>query len=125
MSDKPPPAPTHRLRSALDRVLVHDIKNMGFRLQMLLSNIDEHYDDPEFKRSVQELLQSTVERLDGMVERFSAHEDALLIKVALDLNGVIPFTCFNRHSPSASLRSTNADEMRFVPSPSANRQRPR
>jgi signal transduction histidine kinase len=89
MSDKPPGSPPQHLRSALDRVLVHDIKNMGFRLQMLLSNIDEHYDDPQFKRSVQELLQSTVERLDGMVERFSAHEDALLIKVALDLNGVI------------------------------------
>jgi signal transduction histidine kinase len=89
MSDKPPPGPSHQLRSALDRVLVHDIKNMGFRLQMLLSNVDEHYGDPEFKRSVQELLRTTVERLDGMVERFSAHEDALLIKVALDLNGVI------------------------------------
>jgi signal transduction histidine kinase len=88
MSDKPPGSPQH-IRSALDRVLVHDIKNMGFRLQMLLSNIDEHYDDPEFKRSVQELLRTTVERLDGMVERFSAHEDALLIKVALDLNSVI------------------------------------
>ena len=88
MSDKPKESP-QRLRSALDRVLIHDIRNMGFRLQMLLSNIDEHYDDPQFKRSVQELLQSTVERLDGMVERFSAHEDALLIKVALDLNGVI------------------------------------
>src|SRR5713226_2153476 len=88
MSDKPKESP-QRLRSALDRVLVHDIKNMGFRLQMLLSNIDEHYEDPEFKRSVQELLRTTVERLDGMVERFSAHEDALLIKVALDLNAVI------------------------------------
>jgi signal transduction histidine kinase len=87
MSGKPPES--HLLRSALDRVLVHDIKNMGFRLQMLLRNIDQHYDDPEFKRSVQELLQSTVERLDGMVDRFSAHEDGLLIKVALDLNGVI------------------------------------
>ena len=62
---------------------------MGFRLQMLLGNIDEHYDDPQFKKSVEELLRTTVERLDGMVERFSAHEDALLIKVALDLNGII------------------------------------
>jgi signal transduction histidine kinase len=88
MSDKPPESP-HHLRSALDRVLVHDIKNMGFRLQMLLSNIDEHYGDPQFKRSVEELLRTTVERLDSMVERFAAHEDALLIKVALDLNGVI------------------------------------
>ena len=54
MSDKPPQGPSHQLRSALDRVLVHDIKNMGFRLQMLLSNVDEHYGDPEFKRAVQE-----------------------------------------------------------------------
>ena len=88
MSDKKPESP-QRLRSALDRVLVHDIKNMGFRLQMLLSNIDEHYDDPQFKKSVEELLRTTVERLDGMVERFTAHEDALLIKVALDLNALL------------------------------------
>jgi len=88
MSDKKPESP-QRLRSALDRVLVHDIKNMGFRLQMLLSNIDEHYDDPQFKKSVEELLRTTVDRLDGMVDRFAAHEDALLIKVALDLNDML------------------------------------
>lgn len=88
MSDKPPRS-SHQLRSALDRVLVHDIKNMGFRLQLLLSNLDEHYADPEFKSSVEQLLRSTVERLDSMVERVSAHEESLLIKVALDLNGVI------------------------------------
>ena len=89
MSDKPTESP-QRLRSALDRVLVHDIKNMGFRLQMLLSNLDEHYDDPEFKRSVQELL-----RIDGRAA--GRHRRALrrrtrtrvLIKVALDLNGVL------------------------------------
>jgi hypothetical protein len=83
------PRSSSRLRSTLDRVLVHDIKNMGFRLQLLLSNLEEHYGDPEFKRSVQELLSSTVERLDGIVGRFSAHEDAVLIKVSLDLNGVL------------------------------------
>jgi len=53
MNEKPT-RPSRRLRSTLDRVLVHDIKNMGFRLQMLLSNVDEHYGDPEFKRSVQD-----------------------------------------------------------------------
>jgi signal transduction histidine kinase len=61
---------------------------MGFRLQMLLSNLEEHYGDPEFKRSVQELLASTIERLDGIVGRWSAEEE-LLIKVSLDLNGII------------------------------------
>jgi signal transduction histidine kinase len=78
-----------RLRSTLDRVLIHDIKNMGFRLQLLRSNLDTHYGDPDFKRSVQELLSSTIERLDGIVGRWSAEEDAVLIKVALDLNDLI------------------------------------
>ena len=46
------PRSSRRLRDAIDRVLIHDIKNMGFRLQMLRSNLDEHYGEPEFKRSV-------------------------------------------------------------------------
>ena len=88
MTDKPN-RPSRRLRSTLDRVLVHDIKNMGFRLQLLLSNLEEHYEDPEFKRSVRELLASTIQRLDGIVGRYSSHPDAVLIKVALDLNSVL------------------------------------
>jgi signal transduction histidine kinase len=78
-----------KLRSTLDRVLVHDIKNMGFRLQLLRSNLEEHYGDPDFKRSLQELLSSTIERLDGIVGRWSTHPNAVLIKVALDLNGLL------------------------------------
>src|SRR6185503_15181834 len=88
MNEKPT-RPSRRLRSTLDRVLVHDIKNMGFRLQLLLSNLDENYEDPDFRRSVRELLASTVQRLDGIVNRYSAHPDAVLIKVALDLNSVV------------------------------------
>jgi len=81
--------PSRRLRSTLDRVLVHDIKNMGFRLQLLLSNLKEHYEDPEFKRSVEELLRSTVDRIDGIVDRFSTGDEPILIKVPVDLNGVV------------------------------------
>ena len=62
---------------------------MGFRLQLLLSNLEENYGDPEFKRSVEELLRSTVDRIDGIVERFSAHDEPVLIKVLVDLNGII------------------------------------
>jgi signal transduction histidine kinase len=77
------------LRSTLDRVLVHDIKNMGFRLQLLRSNLETHYGDPEFKRMVQELLSSTIERLDSIVGRWTAEEDQFLIKVAIDLNAIV------------------------------------
>jgi signal transduction histidine kinase len=89
MNEEKVSRPSRRLRSTLDRVLVHDIKNMGFRLQLLLKNMEQHYDDPEFKRSVQELLSSTVRRIDQIVGRFSAHEEPVLIKVALDLNGIV------------------------------------
>ncbi|MEP6801027.1 MAG: ATP-binding protein [Acidobacteriota bacterium] len=77
------------MRSTLDRVLIHDIKNMGFRLELLLSNLEAHYEDPEFKQAVADLLRSTVDRLDGIVGRFSAHEESVLMKVGLDLNGVL------------------------------------
>jgi len=62
---------------------------MGFRLQLLRSNLETHYGDPEFKRMVQELLSSTIDRLDSIVGRWSADESGLLIKVALDLNAII------------------------------------
>lgn len=78
-----------RLRSTLDRVLVHDVKNMSFRLRLLLSNLDEHWDDPEFRATVRGLLASTVERLEEIAGRFVAHEDAVLIKVALEVNDLV------------------------------------
>ncbi|HEY4228991.1 MAG TPA: ATP-binding protein [Thermoanaerobaculia bacterium] len=78
-----------RLRGTFDRVLVHDIKNMSFRLRLLLSNLDEHWDDPEFRRTVRELLASSVERLEDIIGRFVAHENALIIKVELDVNGLV------------------------------------
>ena len=87
-----PPRPSRslsRLRSTLDRVLVHDVKNMSFRLRLLLSNLDEHWDDPDFRKTVQDLLAATVERLEGIAGRFVEHEDAVLIKVALDLNDLL------------------------------------
>jgi signal transduction histidine kinase len=87
MSERP--RPSARLRSTFDRVLVHDVKNVSFRLRLLLSNLDEHWDDPDFQRTVKELLAATVERLEGVVERLAAEQDAVLIKVALDVNGLL------------------------------------
>jgi signal transduction histidine kinase len=83
------PRSSRKLRDTIDRVLIHDIKNMGFRLEMLRSNLDEHYGEPEFKRSVQELLAATAEKLDRIVGHWSEPEDAVLIKVSLDVNGLV------------------------------------
>ncbi|MGE5347557.1 MAG: ATP-binding protein [Acidithiobacillales bacterium] len=76
------------LRTAADSVLLHDMRNVGQRLNLLLSNLDEHYGDPEFKRSVAALLRSTVEKLDAMATQWAARR-GVLIKVPLDLNSLL------------------------------------
>jgi len=78
-----------RLRSTMDSVLIHDMKNMGQRLQLVLSNLDEHYGDPEFKRSVTELLRNTVEKLDAMATQWAGRRGGVLIKVPLDVNALL------------------------------------
>ncbi len=80
---------SHGLRMTLDRVLLHDIRNMSFRLRMLLDNLEENYADPDFKRSVRDLLAATVARLESIAGRFQAHEDAVLVKISLDANEIL------------------------------------
>ena len=85
-----PPRRSHRrIRSTINSVFLHDMKNLEFRLNLLRSNLEEHYGDPDFKRSVVDLLQSTLEKVDSVVGRWSAHKESVLIKVALDLNDVL------------------------------------
>lgn len=62
---------------------------MAFRLQMLRANLEEHYGDPDFKRSLQDFVASSIERLDGIVGRYSREEPAVLIKVEVDLNAIL------------------------------------
>src|SRR5262249_18143365 len=80
---------SRRVRSAMDSVLIHDVKNVEQRLSLLLENLDEHYGDPDFKRSVVDLLNATVEKLDAIAGRYAAHQDGLMIKVSLDLADLV------------------------------------
>lgn len=82
-------APRRRIRATKDSVLIHDIRNLELRLSLLLSNMEEHYGDPDFKRSATELLQATVQKLDGIARNWSARRDSVLIKVPLDLNDLL------------------------------------
>lgn len=72
------------LRSAADSVLLHDMKNVGQRLNLLLGNLDEHYGNPDFKQSVSDLLQSTVQKIDAVLTHWAASRDAVLIKIPID-----------------------------------------
>lgn len=82
-------AASRQIRSTVDSILLHDMKNLGFRLSLLLSNLEEHYGDPEFKRSVVELLHGTLNKLETTLGKWSARKDSLFVKVALDLNDLV------------------------------------
>ncbi len=77
------------LRSAADSVLLHDMKNVEQRLNLLLGNLDEHYGDPDFKRSVSDLLQSTVQKIDAVLTHWAASREAVLIKIPIDPGEVL------------------------------------
>lgn len=83
------PSGSRRVRSTQDSVLLHDIRNLELRLSLLLSNMEEHYADPDFRRSAADLLQATVQKLDGIARSWSAHRDSVLIKVPLELNDLL------------------------------------
>jgi len=72
------------LRTAADSVLLHDMKNVGQRLNLLLGNLEQHYGDPAFKKSVAELLQSTVQKIDAALTHWAASREAVLIKIPID-----------------------------------------
>jgi len=70
-------------------LLVHDIKNLSFRLGALLQNLENHYEDPLFKKSVVEILADTVRRMDGIVRRCRHRKGEVIIKLPVDLNEVL------------------------------------
>ena len=82
-------APRRRIRATKESVLIHDIRNVGLRLSILISNMEEHYEDPDFKRSAADLLQSTVQKLDGIARSWSSRGDSVLIKLPLELNDLV------------------------------------
>ena len=102
---------------------------MSFRLRLLLSNLDEHWEDPDFRKTVSELLASTVERLEGIAGRFGVQEDAVLIKVSLDVNGLLRAIASRparrgragRGAPAVSLALGDVPRIWADPSTSATR----
>jgi signal transduction histidine kinase len=107
-------APRRRIRATKDSVLIHDIRNVGLRLSLLLSNMEEHYEDPDFKRSAADLLQSTVQKLDGIARSWSSRGESVLIKVPLELNDLVQEvlrTCRPRGRVSAPRASATFAEV--------------
>ncbi len=72
--------------------MVHDLKNLAGRLGALLQNLDEHYDDPLFKRTALAVLDHTVGHLQGLARELREHNGRVVIKLKVDLNQILEQT---------------------------------
>ena len=77
------------LQRTVDSVIVHDLKNLAFRLSALLQNIDVNYENPLFKTSMMEVLGDTIRKMDTIVKRFRDHQQQVIIKLRINLNDVL------------------------------------
>lgn len=77
------------LQKTVDSVLIHDIKNLAFRLSALLQNMDEHFENPVFRTNMVEALGDTVRRMNTMVKSYHDHKQQVILKLKLNLNDVL------------------------------------
>jgi signal transduction histidine kinase len=77
------------LQQTVDSVIVHDMKNLAFRLSALLQNMDENYDSPMFRQSIAEIIRDTVKKMDGIVTRFRENQKQVVVKLRVDVNQVL------------------------------------
>jgi signal transduction histidine kinase len=77
------------LQRTVDSVLIHDIRNLAFRLSSLLQNMDEHFENPGFRTNMVDTLVDTVRRMNTMVKSFHDHQQKVILKLKLNLNDVL------------------------------------
>ena len=69
---------------------VHDLKNAASSLGLMLQNLPEHFDDPEFRADALRAIGGTVGRINQIIERLGALRHNLELKCsAVDLNALV------------------------------------
>ena len=81
--------PRVSVAQTVDSVIVHDMKNLAFRLSALLQNMEENYDNPLFKESMSDVLADTIRKMDSIVKRFREHQQQVVIKLRIDVNQIV------------------------------------
>jgi signal transduction histidine kinase len=73
----------------VDSVIVHDMKNLAFRLSALLQNMEENYENPLFKKSMTDVLGDTIRKMNAIVKRFKEQQQHVIVKLKIDLNTIL------------------------------------
>ena len=82
---------------AAPNLLIHELKHLASRLQLLNENLLRHFDDPDFRRSAWELLDDTVRQLRRLAGEMHEREGRLMVKLRVDLNEILDDALANCH----------------------------
>jgi signal transduction histidine kinase len=74
---------------AAPNLLIHELKHLASRLQLLNENLSLHFDDPGFRQSAWELLDDTVRQLRRLAGEMHEREGRLMVKLRVDLNEIL------------------------------------
>jgi len=75
---------------AMSTFFVHDLKNAASSLSLMLQNLPEHFDDPEFRQDALRGIGSTVQRIKQIIERLGSLRKKLELEpAATDLNALV------------------------------------
>jgi signal transduction histidine kinase len=88
----------------LGSILVHDMKNLSFRLSSLSQNISSNYSDPAFRESLVRTLDDTTGKMDQMVGRFREQKEMIVVKIRTNLNDVVRSALANLRRDSPGIR---------------------
>jgi signal transduction histidine kinase len=73
----------------VDSVIVHDMKNLAFRLSTLLQNMEDNYENPLFKKSMLDVLGDTIRKMNDIVLRFRDQQQHVMVKVRVNIKQVL------------------------------------
>ena len=90
----------------LGSIVVHDMKNLSFRLRTLGQNLEKNYGDPDFQKSIARTLTETTQQMDQMVSRFREQRDTVIVKLRINLNEVVRSAMNNIRRDAGALRIT-------------------
>ena len=69
---------------------VHDLKNLAAKLSLMVQNLPAHYDNPEFRDDMLQVISKSVIRMNAMCSRLTLFTHAIdLHPTATDLNALI------------------------------------
>ena len=75
---------------AISAFFVHDLKNAASTLSLMLTNLPEHFDDPDFREDTLRGIGSIVKRINRLIARAGALKHGLELKpTELDLNALL------------------------------------